>query len=134
MAEKFNIIVQKIVIHTLIEGIFHSSFYCKDKKGNEIEIDARTSDSIALAIRCSCPIFTHENILKNAGIIITTSKPSSQKEKEERKKKGSKKTKKEELKDYNIQKLNKLLKIAIEKENYEYASVLRDEIKKRKKK
>lgn len=132
--DMYGVTITKIVIHTLNEGIFHSSFYCKDKKGNEIEIDARTSDSIALAIRCSCPIFTHENILKNAGIIITTSKPSSQKEKEERKKKGSKKTKKEELKDYNIQKLNKLLKLAIEKENYEYASVLRDEIKKRKKK
>ena len=75
-SESYNISVSKVVIHTLKEGIFHACFYCKDKQGEEIEIDARTSDAIAIAIRFSCPIFTHEDILKRAGIIVSGSKKS----------------------------------------------------------
>ena len=60
--EAYNITVQKIVIHTLIEGIFHASFHCKHNESNqESSIDARTSDAIALAIRYKCPIFTYED-------------------------------------------------------------------------
>ena len=125
----YDVTISKVIIHTLNEGIFHSSFYCKDKKGKEIEIDARTSDSIALAIRCRCPIFTHEDILKKAGIIMGAALSSTQKSKE-----GETSIPEKQLKDYSMQKLNKLLKTAIEEENYEYASILRDEIKKRKKK
>ena len=78
LGDKFNIVVQKIVIHTLISGIFHSSFHCKQKDtGEEIAIDARTSDAIAIAIRYSCPIFTYEDILSRAGIIINSSKAVS---------------------------------------------------------
>ena len=67
LCDKFNIIVQKVVVHTLIEGIFHSSFHCKQKDTNEeIAIDARTSDAIAIAIRYGCPIFTYEDILSRA--------------------------------------------------------------------
>ncbi len=66
----YDIHVSKVVIHTLNEGVFHSSFYCKNKEEKEKEIDARTSDSIAIAIRCSCPIFTSEDILSKAGIIV----------------------------------------------------------------
>ena len=74
MGDKFNIDIHKIVIHTLIEGIFHSSFYCKHKDTDEeIAIDARTSDAIAIAIRYKCPIFTYENILSRAGIILNKS-------------------------------------------------------------
>ena len=128
-ASSYNINISKVVIHTLNEGVFHSSFYCKNKEGEENEIDARTSDSIAIAIRCSCPIFTSEDILSKAGIVVGSSASSK---KIEKKALDVQDKPKEKLRHYTIEKLNKLLKDAIEAENYEYASILRDEIKKRK--
>ena len=135
MGDKFNIVVQKIVIHKLIEGIFHSAFYCKHKETEEeIAIDSRTSDAIAIAIRYGCPIFTYEDILSRAGIIIGDSKKSNEKdikhlntEKEDKKIAQSK-----ELKTLSLIKLKKLLYKAIEDEEYEKASEIRDEINKRK--
>ena len=71
--EKFNISVSKMVIHKLIEGVFHSTLYCKNLVSNEeIEIDSRTSDAIAIAIRFSCPIFTYEDILARASILTVS--------------------------------------------------------------
>lgn len=127
-SEKYNITITKVIIHSLHEGVFHSSFYCKNQKGEEIDIDSRTSDAIALAIRFSCPIFTHEDILKRAGVIINTTPKNI-----ETKKKKETKEPKNKLERYNIRELKQLLKDAIEKEDYEQASILRDEIKKRKK-
>ncbi len=130
MGDKFNIIVQKIIIHTLIEGIFHASFHCKNKvTGEEVEIDARTSDAIAIAIRYSCPIFTYEDILSRAGIIINNSleeQPLDLKEEEI--------ANPTELNSLNLKKLKKMLADAVEKEEYEKASKIRDEINKRNKK
>ena len=73
IGDKFNIIVQKVVVHTLIEGIF-TSFYCKNTITGEVAIDARTSDAIAISIRYGCPIFTYEDILSRAGIIIKSAR------------------------------------------------------------
>jgi len=73
--DSFDITVQKIIIHTLIEGIFHASFHCKHTiSRQEVKIDARTSDAIAIAIRYGCPIFTYEDILARAGIIINSAR------------------------------------------------------------
>ena len=73
--DNYDITIQKVIIHTLIEGIFHASFHCKHKvSGEESAIDARTSDAIALAIRYACPIFTYEDILARAGIIVNSTK------------------------------------------------------------
>ena len=132
MGDKFNITVQKIVIHTLIEGIFHASFYCKHKDtGAESEIDARTSDAIAIAIRYSCPIFTYEEILTRAGIIINSPNENNndglephQKERKTKEPKG--------INDFSSNKLKKMLELAIENEDYEKASEIRDELNKRK--
>ena len=133
MGDKFNISVQKIVIHTLIEGIFHSSFHCKNKiTGEEVAIDARTSDAIAIAIRYNCPIFTYEEILTRAGIIINSI--SSESEQNFTKKEEPKITEPTGLKSYTLKKLKNMLSTAIEEEDYERASEIRDEINKRKKK
>ena len=127
--EAYNITVQKVIIHTLIEGIFHASFHCKHKiSGEEIAIDARTSDAIALAIRYACPIFTYEEILVRAGIIINSSKEEEGLLLEEEEDKVEDKG----LASYSIKKLEKLLQKAIEEEDYEKASEIRDEINKRK--
>tara|TARA_Y100000746_G_C15380717_1_gene398106 strand:+ start:257 stop:862 length:606 start_codon:yes stop_codon:yes gene_type:complete len=132
IGEKFNIVVQKIVIHTLIEGIFHSSFYCKHKQtGEEVEIDARTSDAIAIAIRYGCPIFTYEDILLQAGIIINSAR---EKEDEDlsHEREDNKIVKPEGINTFSIVKLKKMLAKSIEEEDYERASEIRDELNKRK--
>jgi len=63
----FNITLQEVVIYNLHEGVFHAKLIC-EFDGDIKEIDARTSDSIALAVRFKCPIFTYEDILAEAGI------------------------------------------------------------------
>ena len=127
--DSFDITVQKIIIHTLIEGIFHASFHCKHTiSGQEVKIDARTSDAIAIAIRYGCPIFTYEDILARAGIII-----NSAREDEEFSLDGEedKTMEDDNITTFGLEKLKKLLAISIEEEDYEKASELRDEIKKR---
>ena len=132
MGDKFNITVQKIVIHTLIEGIFHSSFHCKHKDtGEEVAIDARTSDAIAIAIRYSCPIFTYEYILSRAGIIINSAREEDDEDlnlKEE----DDKMAEPQGINTFSLEKNKKMLAAAIEEEDYEKASEIRDELNKRK--
>jgi hypothetical protein len=126
----FGITISKVVIHTLNEGIFHASFFCKSKGKKEVEIDARTSDAVALAVRFKCPIFTYEQVLSKAGIILDKTLEDDiafeQEESDDPKEKG--------LKDFTLSKLQTMLKKAIESEDYEKASAIRDEINKRKEK
>ena len=68
-ANTFDIKIEEILIYNLVDGIFFAKLVCND--GNKtVEIDARTSDAIAIAVRFSCPIYTYEFILSSAGIII----------------------------------------------------------------
>ena len=131
LGDSFDIAVQKVVIHTLIEGVFHAAFHCKHKAtGEEVEIDARTSDAIAIAIRYGCPIFTYEDILARAGIIINSAREEDDNlflEEED-----DKTLEPEGINNFSTAKLKKLLTAAIEEEDYEKASEIRDELKKRK--
>ena len=127
-ADKVNINIQKVIIHTLIDGIFHASFHCRHNiTQEEIAIDARTSDAIALAIRFACPIFTYDEILSRAGIIVN----SFRDKKEKSLKLDEKQKHKEDLSSLSSAKLKKLLNLAIEQEDYEKASKIRDEINSR---
>ena len=130
LGDSFDITVQKVVIHTLIEGVFHAAFHCKHKTtGKDVKIDARTSDAIAIAIRYKCPIFTHEDILARAGIIINNiqdKKTDLYLEDEE-----DKNTEIQAISTFSFEKLNQLLDIAIQEEDYEKAAEIRDELKKR---
>ena len=134
MGDKFNITVQKILIHTLIEGIFHSSFHCKHKDtGEEIAIDARTSDAIAIAIRYGCPIFTYEDILLRAGIIINSAREEEEDSKDlDLKEEDDKMAEPQGINTFSLAKLKKILATAIEEEDYEKASEIRDELNTRK--
>ena len=123
--DKFSISLSKMVIHKLNEGVFHSTLHCKNNISNEeIEIDSRTSDAIAIAIRFSCPIFTYEDILSRASILTVSSY-----DKESRKSNIIEKEKK--INSYTLKELEESLQQAIKVENYEKASLLRDEIKRR---
>jgi uncharacterized protein len=68
-AEAYHINIQEVIIYNLVDGIFYAKLLCNDGKKN-VEIDARTSDAIALAVRFECAIYTYEFILATAGIVI----------------------------------------------------------------
>jgi len=134
-AETFNITLREVVIHNLVEGIFYSRLVCVNEiTGEEKEIDARTSDAVALALRFRCPIYTYEFIVKNAGIELDTElEKSSEKEDitgEETREENSGKS---DLSSLSEEELNRLLRQAVEKEDYELATRIRDELNRRKK-
>ena len=134
-ADRFNITIKQVIIHKLVDGVFYSSLICECDKVEEI-IDARTSDAIALATRFNAPIFTFENILDKAGIILKIKDES---------KLAKSKFKMEDLvtdiieetssfSDESLKDLNNQLEQAVNNEDYELAAKIRDEISKREKK
>lgn len=133
-ANSFHFHVEEIVISDLKEGVFFAKIVCTDglKKS---EVDARPSDAIAVGIRFEAPIFTYESILAEAGIVLTDEeeeeeKPESKTEPKVKVKKESSR-KGDDFKSYTTEKLNELLKVAIDKEDYERAAKIRDELGKR---
>ncbi|MBS1647664.1 MAG: bifunctional nuclease family protein [Bacteroidetes bacterium] len=135
-AETFNITVSEVVIYNLVEGIFYAKLVCSDGAQN-YEIDARTSDAIALAIRFACPIYTFEFILSSAGIILEDETlPSSGVEGIDAGAEETEDTTKEnENSEYHkksSEELKSLLSSALEEEHYELAAKIRDELNKRK--
>ncbi len=134
-AEVFEIEVTEVLIYNLVEGIFYAKLICNNGS-KEVEIDARTSDAIALAIRFKCPIYTYEFILKNAGIVLDDENPSaSQSAKESVQKTSGEKQEgdKGEYKNKSTEELKMMLQNALEEEKYELASKIRDELNNRKK-
>ncbi|MBK5280015.1 MAG: bifunctional nuclease family protein [Bacteroidia bacterium] len=135
-ANSFHFHVEEIVISDLKEGVFFAKIICTDGL-KKTELDARPSDAIAIGLRFDAPISTYENILAEAGIVLTDEEEDEQKEKAETKQepkiKGKKDTTKkgDDFKNYSVDKLNELLKDAIGKEDYERAAKLRDELGKR---
>lgn len=130
-AEAFKIVVKEVVIYNLLEGIFYAKLICDDGSGNEVEIDSRTSDAIALAVRFACPVYTYEFILSSAGIVLDEeNKPEE--ELEEVTKSESIASGGSDLSSVSAQELENMLDQAIAAEEYEKASKIRDEISRRK--
>jgi bifunctional DNase/RNase len=126
-ADNYTIKIKEVIIDKFREGIFFAKLIC-EQDGIISEIDARTSDAVALAIRFHCPIFTHEKILVDAGILIDETSPSFNSAMMNDKTEVS-----GEYASLSLSELNELLNKAVQSENYEQASLLRDEIKRRKK-
>jgi len=132
----YGIAIEEVVVYNLKEGIFFAKLLCNDGS-KQLEIDARTSDAIAMAVRFNCPIYTFEFILSQAGVLLddesaVLDEPKSEKSKE--KKPVVKTTGKEpDLTKMNVEELKESLMRAIDEEAYERASKIRDEINKRKK-
>ncbi len=129
-SKSFGIEILDVQIYKLEEGVFFSKLHCDNGK-KEIYIDARTSDSIALALRFGCPIFTTEDILEKAGIILDVEEETTGEQKKEESKQEQKDSEREALKNLTIDELNTLLEEAVMKEDYEKASRIRDEINNR---
>jgi|TARA_B100000123_G_scaffold271412_1_gene251208 hypothetical protein len=128
---RFDIKIKQVIIHKLVDGVFYSSVIC-ERDGIEEIIDSRSSDAIALAIRFEAPIYTYENILEKAGVIIKVEKEIDERSllkelfSDENSEVAS-----SELKEKTTKELEELLKIAIQNENYESAAKIRDEISNR---
>ena len=128
---RFDIKIKQVIIHKLVDGVFYSSVIC-ERDGIEEIIDSRSSDAIALAIRFEAPIYTYENILEKAGVIIKVEKEIDERSllKELFSEENSE-VARSELKEKTTKELEELLKIAIQNENYESAAKIRDEISNR---
>ncbi len=133
-AKTFNIDIIEVTINKLEEGVFHSKLTCDDGK-QIVEIDTRTSDAIALALRFKCPIFTTEEIIDKSGIILDfgEEKMSMTDKESEEEIEVEETTSAKELAKLDIEELKKMLEEAVGKENYEKASLIRDELNRRKK-
>jgi uncharacterized protein len=137
-AESYGIKIIEVNIHKLEDGVFFANILC-DNGGQRITLDARTSDAIALALRFSCPIYTTETIVEKAGIVLDfekgtefenpdTSTDTDIESKPESPKKGTTQT---DLSGHSLDELRSLLSEAVANEDYEKASVIRDEINRR---
>jgi bifunctional DNase/RNase len=129
-AEGFNISVSEVIIYNLVEGIFFAKLVAADGD-KEVEIDARTSDAIALAVRFNCPIHTYEFILSQAGIILDDEAIAAANDTE-----NPDDLVEADVNDYlkkSTEELKQLLQAALDEEDYEKASRIRDELNNRKK-
>jgi uncharacterized protein len=132
-ANSFNYTIKEITISDLKEGVFFAKILCDDGL-RTLEIDSRPSDAIAIGLRFNAPIYTYEHIMEEAGILLTEEE-SEEKEPEFKtetaKTESQTKPRSERLKDYSIDKLKKMLDEALEREDYENAARIRDEMNKR---
>ncbi|MBY0480317.1 MAG: bifunctional nuclease family protein [Chitinophagaceae bacterium] len=125
----FGVELQEIIISDLQEGIFYSKLVCYTDN-DTIEIDSRTSDALALAVRFGCPIYTYEHILENAGILMEDS--AGKKDKKESVGSEEMQSEREDLSSLDVEALHALLNEVLEQEDYIRAIAIRDEINKRK--
>lgn len=123
----FNVELQEIVITDLKEGVFYSKLVCFTEL-DTVEIDSRTSDAIAMAVRFACPIYIYNSILEEAGVSLETTPPKEIKAEEP----SLEETKEEELTDFSTKELQEMLDKVLEQEDYIRAAAIRDEINRRK--
>lgn len=123
----FNVELMEIVINDLQEGIFYSKLVCVSEH-DTVEIDSRTSDALALAVRFGCPIYTFDHILESAGILME----DNNKKKSDIPIDDVSEASREELSKLSVEELNALLNDVLEQEDYIRAISIRDELNKRK--
>lgn len=142
-ADSYEIQVEEILIYNLVDGIFFAKVMCKSKD-KTIELDARTSDAVALAVRFECPIYTYDFIMSSAGIVIEGNdfafleniSASSESETNETKSEtpAAQPSRPKEVSPYGsltLEQLENTLQKAIDNEQYETAAKIRDEIERR---
>ena len=124
----FNVDLHEIIINDLQEGIFYSKLVCSSDN-DTVEIDSRTSDALALAVRFGCPIYTYDHILDQAGVLMDEELKPMQEQHGDAIPAGSGST--ENLHGLSLEELNTLLAEVLENEDYIRAIAIRDEIKSR---
>ncbi|MEZ4921363.1 MAG: DUF151 domain-containing protein [Saprospiraceae bacterium] len=126
--DSFGIELREVVINNLLDGIFFARLVCM-KNGEPYEIDSRTSDAIAMAVRFECPIYTYDFILEAAGVILDDQDEESAVRSEVGA--DAPQTATERLESMTLDVLHQRLKEVLESEDYESAAKIRDEIKRR---
>lgn len=126
--ETFDVNLTEVVINNLLDGIFYARLVLT-KNGESYEIDTRTSDAIALAVRYSCPIFTYDFILEAAGVVLEEGEQGGAPRYS-----GRDGGEPDMLDQYSMDNLQRRLQEVIENEDYETAAKIRDEIKRREEK
>jgi len=129
-ADIFNIDITEVFIYKLEEGVFYSRLVCNNGE-KEIDIDSRTSDAVALALRFGCQIFTTEEILEKAGINLTSADTLVPQIDEDE---NAPETESDKYGSYTDDELFGMIDEAVKTEDYERAASIRDELEKRKKK
>ena len=119
----FNISIEEVHISELIDGIFYAKLICR-QVDRYMEVDSRTSDAIAMAIRFECPIYTTSEIMDVAGVVLDDEGVKAEPTQEKPRKKS--------IQNFSLKELNNQLDEALAQENYELAAKIRDEINKRK--
>ena len=115
---QLNAKVTKIVIKEIKEGVFSSQLII-NQKGEVFEIDSRTSDAIALAVRFGAPIYAYNNVMEKAGIVLDNPSEAFT-------------NKRGKLEDYSIEELERILEQLLKKEDYRSAVKIRNAIKNKK--
>lgn len=139
-SEVFHFTIEEIIISELKEGVFYAKIVCTDSK-KAYEIDARPSDAIAIGLRFNVPIYTFETIMSEAGIVLSEMDEDEGKEEvggeleiereEAAQKAERKKNPVEQIKNMNTDQLKAMLDEALNKEDYENAAKIRDELNRR---
>ncbi|MBC8111210.1 MAG: bifunctional nuclease family protein [Verrucomicrobia bacterium] len=129
-AQTFKFSIVEIIISDLREGVFYAKIVCTDGL-RLMEIDSRPSDAIAIGLRFTVPIYTNETIMSEAGIVLTDEEESQASRRETKTSVPTRKTTGESLKDLPFDQLQQMLNEALEKEDYERAAKIRDELNKR---
>jgi bifunctional DNase/RNase len=124
--DTFGVDLKEVVINNLLDGIFYARLVCV-KNGELFEIDSRTSDAIAMAVRFECPIFTYDFILEAAGVILE----DQEEEESAPMRNATNAPANERLEDYALDALQRRLQEVLDMEDYEMAARIRDEIKRR---
>ncbi|MDO5655361.1 MAG: DUF151 domain-containing protein [Flavobacteriaceae bacterium] len=136
-AKIFNISIRSVTIYKLEDGIFYSNIVCEEKDGEVIEMDSRTSDAIALAVRFNAPIYVLKTVMDRAGIQLEMLSEEEEEQVQQALKdieselSGTSPKGKEELADYSISQLKQMMNEAAKSEDYEKAAQIRDELEKR---
>jgi|TARA_B110000046_G_scaffold171635_1_gene192670 bifunctional DNase/RNase len=132
-AYHFDFQVIEILISDLKEGVFFAKLIC-DKEGKSVEIDSRPSDAIAIGLRFGIDIFTTDQILNEAAVVISEEGDEEDMDLLKKTKKSTDEVKNKpssKLGDFSSEKLNDLLNKALADEDYERAAALRDELNRR---
>lgn len=132
ICDTFDISLEHILITKLQDGVFYSNLVCK-RGAEEFEVDSRTSDALALAVRFDCPIYIEESILNEAGVEADPNEEipvSSGEEKESSTPAGPRPP--ANYSEMSVTDLNVAMKAAIDNEDYELAARIRDELNQRK--
>ncbi len=127
-ADTYLVQLKEVIIDQFKQGVFHAKLVCVQNNVESL-IDSRTSDAVALAIRFKCPIFTYENIMAEAGMIMDENSSSP----EDTPAGPVDEPAQPAFEEYTLNELEEMLEKAVEQEEYEKASKIRDEIAKRKK-